>query len=192
MVNTILKPLSMLPWLLPLTTNAKRIFLWTTRNCPQTRQDPLTGFSPGKEGLFRFGGPGMARIPDEELQRIKSQVTVEDLCRDYGIDLQRMGPDNLMGRCPFHDDHTPSVSGRPKPASDGRVKTSHFEEEMTGRIGSRATRVPQESVYGESSQDGCDRINPFLASARLVAASDRPRIGHRPRDRGPSIGSGSE
>jgi len=37
----------------------------------------------------------MARIPDEELARIKSQVTVEDLCRDYGIELTRMGPDNL-------------------------------------------------------------------------------------------------
>jgi len=55
----------------------------------------------------------MARIPDEELQRIKSQVTVEDLCRDYGIELQRMGPDNLMGRCPFHDDHTPSFGVTP-------------------------------------------------------------------------------
>jgi hypothetical protein len=50
----------------------------------------------------------MARIPDEELQRIKSQVTVEDLCRDYGIELRRTGPDNLMGLCPFHDDQTPS------------------------------------------------------------------------------------
>src|SRR5579863_2626424 len=62
----------------------------------------LTGFSLGKEAVFCFGGPDMARIPDEELQRIKSQVAVEDLCRDYGIELQRMGPDNLMGRCPFH------------------------------------------------------------------------------------------
>jgi DNA primase catalytic core len=55
----------------------------------------------------------MARIPDEELQRIKSQVTVEDLCRDYGIELARMGPDNLMGRCPFHDDQTPSFGVTP-------------------------------------------------------------------------------
>jgi hypothetical protein len=55
----------------------------------------------------------MARVPDEELQRIKSQVNVEDLCRDYGIELQRMGPDNLMGRCPFHDDHTPSFGVTP-------------------------------------------------------------------------------
>ncbi len=55
----------------------------------------------------------MARIPDEELQRIKSQVKVEDLCREYGIELKRMGPDNLMGCCPFHDDRTPSFGVTP-------------------------------------------------------------------------------
>ena len=55
----------------------------------------------------------MARIPDEELQRIKSQVKVEDLCREYRIELKRMGPDNLMGKCPFHDDHTPSFGVTP-------------------------------------------------------------------------------
>jgi DNA primase len=55
----------------------------------------------------------MARVPDEELQRIKSQVAVEDLCRDYGIELRRTGPDNLMGLCPFHEDHDPSFGVTP-------------------------------------------------------------------------------
>ncbi len=55
----------------------------------------------------------MPRIPDEELQRIKSQVKLEDLCRDYGIELNRLGPDNLMGLCPFHDDHNPSFGVTP-------------------------------------------------------------------------------
>ena len=55
----------------------------------------------------------MARIPDEELQRIKSQVKLEGLCRDYGIELKAMGPDNLMGLCPFHDDHDPSFGITP-------------------------------------------------------------------------------
>lgn len=55
----------------------------------------------------------MARIPDEELQRIKSQVKAEDLCRDYGIELRRMGPDNLMGKRPFHEDDTPSFGVTP-------------------------------------------------------------------------------
>lgn len=55
----------------------------------------------------------MALIPPDELDRIKSQVKLEDLCRDYGIELKRMGPDNLMGKCPFHDDHTPSFGVTP-------------------------------------------------------------------------------
>ena len=36
----------------------------------------------------------MPRIPDEELQQVKSQVKVVDLCREYGIELKQMGPDN--------------------------------------------------------------------------------------------------
>jgi DNA primase catalytic core len=55
----------------------------------------------------------MARVPDEELARIKSQVAVEDLCRDYGIELRRTGPDNFMGLCPFHEDHDPSFGVTP-------------------------------------------------------------------------------
>jgi len=55
----------------------------------------------------------MARISDEELQRIKGQVRVEELCREYGIELKRMGPDNLMGLCPFHEDREPSFGVTP-------------------------------------------------------------------------------
>ena len=35
------------------------------------------------------------------------------LPREYGIELKPMGPDNLMGRCPFHDDATPSFGVTP-------------------------------------------------------------------------------
>ena len=35
------------------------------------------------------------------------------MCRDYGIELKQMGPDNLMGRCPFHEDKTPSFGVTP-------------------------------------------------------------------------------
>jgi DNA primase catalytic core len=55
----------------------------------------------------------MARIADDELQRIKSQVKVDQLCREYGIELKAMGPDNLMGLCPFHDDREPSFGVTP-------------------------------------------------------------------------------
>lgn len=55
----------------------------------------------------------MARIPDTELQRLKREVSLAVLCRDYGIELKQMGPDNLMGRCPFHEDSTPSFGVSP-------------------------------------------------------------------------------
>ena len=55
----------------------------------------------------------MPRIPDDELARLKCEVSVAVLCRDYGIELKQMGPDNLMGRCPFHADKTPSFGVTP-------------------------------------------------------------------------------
>jgi DNA primase catalytic core len=55
----------------------------------------------------------MPRIPDSELQRLKREVSLAVLCRDYGVELKPMGPDNLMGRCPFHEDQTPSFGVTP-------------------------------------------------------------------------------
>lgn len=49
----------------------------------------------------------MRRIPDDELARLKREVPLADLCRDYGIELKPHGAD-LVGLCPFHDDHEPS------------------------------------------------------------------------------------
>ena len=55
----------------------------------------------------------MPRIPENELQRLKREVSLAVLCRDYGIELKQIGPDNLMGRCPFHEDKTPSFGVTP-------------------------------------------------------------------------------
>jgi DNA primase catalytic core len=49
----------------------------------------------------------MARIPDNELERVKAAVSLERLCQGYGIELKPQGKD-LVGRCPFHADKTPS------------------------------------------------------------------------------------
>ena len=49
----------------------------------------------------------MPRVPDELISRIKAAIPLADLCRDYGIELKPHGAD-LVGRCPFHDDTTPS------------------------------------------------------------------------------------
>lgn len=50
----------------------------------------------------------MARIPDEVVERLKHEVSVQRLAEAKGIELKRHG-ENLVGRCPFHDDRTPSL-----------------------------------------------------------------------------------
>lgn len=51
----------------------------------------------------------MARIPDAELARLKREVSLERLATARGIVLKPSGK-NLMGLCPFHEDHEPSLS----------------------------------------------------------------------------------
>jgi DNA primase catalytic core len=50
----------------------------------------------------------MARIPDAMLERLKQEVSIERLAEARGIELKRHGAD-LIGRCPFHEDKTPSL-----------------------------------------------------------------------------------
>jgi len=48
------------------------------------------------------------RIPDSVIERIKQSVSVERLAEARGVELKRHGAD-LIGRCPFHNDKTPSL-----------------------------------------------------------------------------------
>jgi len=50
----------------------------------------------------------MARIPDDELNHLKQTVSLQRLAEARGIKLKRHGAD-LIGLCPFHDDHEPSL-----------------------------------------------------------------------------------
>ena len=50
----------------------------------------------------------MARIPETEIERLKSEVSLVRLVEASGVELKRTGKDHL-GRCPFHDDRTPSL-----------------------------------------------------------------------------------
>lgn len=50
----------------------------------------------------------MARIPQDELERLKREVDLEELVREAGVELKGTG-DNLLGLCPFHDDKNPSL-----------------------------------------------------------------------------------
>lgn len=55
----------------------------------------------------------MARIPDAVIERLKQEVSVQRLVEARGIELKMHGK-NLMGLCPFHDDHSPSLVVTPE------------------------------------------------------------------------------
>jgi DNA primase len=50
----------------------------------------------------------MARMMDGELEKLKQEVSLLDLVQSYGVELKKKGKD-LIGLCPFHDDHSPSL-----------------------------------------------------------------------------------
>ncbi len=54
----------------------------------------------------------MARIAESELERLKTEVSVARLVEAAGIKLERRGKD-WIGRCPFHEDDTASLSITP-------------------------------------------------------------------------------
>ena len=55
----------------------------------------------------------MARIPDDQIERLKTEVSLQRLAQDMGVALKRHGADRI-GLCPFHDDHEPSLVISPK------------------------------------------------------------------------------
>jgi DNA primase catalytic core len=55
----------------------------------------------------------MARIPDGDIERLKTEVSLLRLVESSGVALKRMGAD-YHGRCPFHDDRTPSLVVSPE------------------------------------------------------------------------------
>jgi DNA primase len=50
----------------------------------------------------------MARIAESEIERLKREISVQRLAEGRGVKLKRHGAD-LIGLCPFHDDHAPSL-----------------------------------------------------------------------------------
>ncbi|MFY7907226.1 MAG: CHC2 zinc finger domain-containing protein, partial [Burkholderiaceae bacterium] len=55
----------------------------------------------------------MARIPQQELERLKEDVSVQRLVEDSGVVLRKAGKD-LMGLCPYHADKSASLVVSPK------------------------------------------------------------------------------
>lgn len=50
----------------------------------------------------------MARIPQNEIERLKSEVSVERLVEASGVALKKAGKD-WLGKCPFHADASASL-----------------------------------------------------------------------------------
>jgi DNA primase catalytic core len=50
----------------------------------------------------------MGRVSDAELDRLKTEISLERLAESRGIVLRKRG-DELIGLCPFHEDHSPSL-----------------------------------------------------------------------------------
>ena len=55
----------------------------------------------------------MARIPDNVIERLKCEVSLERLVQAHGVELKRHGAD-LIGLCPLHNDKNPSLVVSPK------------------------------------------------------------------------------
>ena len=55
----------------------------------------------------------MARIADDEIKKLKQEISLQRLVESAGITLKRHGAD-LLGLCPFHNDKTPSLVITPK------------------------------------------------------------------------------
>jgi DNA primase len=72
----------------------------------------LTGFSENGSKREKGGSP-MARIAEDEIERLKREVSLERLAEARGVKLRRHGAD-LIGLCPFHEDHSPSLVISPK------------------------------------------------------------------------------
>jgi hypothetical protein len=73
----------------------------------------------------------MARLPDEVVERIKREISVQRLAEARGIQLRRSGKE-LIGLCPFHKDTNPSLNIDP-------VKTD-LPMKSKRRFGSTARR----------------------------------------------------
>ena len=54
----------------------------------------------------------MPMIPEDEIERVKREIDLAAVIRARGVELKAQGGD-LVGRCPFHDDHDPSLRVTP-------------------------------------------------------------------------------
>jgi len=69
-------------------------------------------FISGLDALPETKGPAVPMIPEDEIERIKRETDLAAVIRSRGVELKPAGHD-LVGLCPFHEDHDPSMRVTP-------------------------------------------------------------------------------
>jgi DNA primase catalytic core len=59
-------------------------------------------------------GSPQARFNTDDIERLKRSISIEAVCREHGIKLDKHGSRDLIGKCPFHDDKNPSFVVTPE------------------------------------------------------------------------------
>lgn len=106
----------------------------------------------------------MARIPEEELERIKREVSLEPLVRSFGVKLEKRGAD-LHGLCPFHNDRSPSLVISPENdrcQESCRIKLTHEQptNSALGQLTSTASESRGSGLRNTSSTRSQFRVSP--------------------------------
>ena len=66
----------------------------------------------------------MPMIPEDEIEKIKRETDLAAVIRARGVELKPSGHD-LVGLCPFHEDHEPSMRVTPGKAISRRGQAEY-------------------------------------------------------------------
>src|SRR5215472_9715270 len=92
----------------------------------------------------------MARLPDEVVERIKREISVERLAESCGVELKRHGAD-LVGLCPFHK-RSRAIAGdyaeQESVELPGRVPPRWRRDRLGDALGRRELPPMRSSFYG--------------------------------------------
>jgi DNA primase len=117
----------------------------------------------------------MARIPEEEIDRLKAATSLVALVEAKGVALTRHGAD-WIGRCPFHNDKTPSLVVSPAKGlwhCLGACNTGGSVIDWVMRERGVAFRRAVELLRGDETQSGSagmgTAVVPTAAASRIVA-----------------------
>jgi hypothetical protein len=104
----------------------------------------------------------MPRIPDNEIERLKNEVSVERLVEASGVELKRAGKD-WLGRCPFHDDAEASLVVTPQRGQQ-RPRRSSAESRISRRLAPARSRcwiacltLATRRQIGSRTRESCEK-----------------------------------